>query len=364
MATFGSRNPLNSTSPQSSLRKAAAEAPVEFVDPQLPAKFESLLIGQPGVAQKILPFVQMYQSGLCPEGRPAGVFLLLGPTGTGKTRTVEALAECLHGSSKNYLRVDCGEFQMEHEVAKLVGSPPGYLGHRETQPLLSNARLQSTTSERSQLSILLFDEIEKAAGSLVRMLLGVLDRGILRLGDNSLANFENTIIFMTSNLGAEAMQKELVPKLGFQAIQAKSNPESASEITPKLESIAMASARKKFSPEFMNRIDAVHTYLPLDEKAMTQILDLQVAAIQRHIITKLGANAFRLRLTPRLRRFLLERGVSREYGARELKRTLQRYVLQPLAAVVTSGKATPGSCLLLDIQGEDRIQVRKRQAAD
>src|SRR5688572_13247876 len=123
------------------------------------------IVGQAPAISAITPFVEMYQAGLAPEGRPAGVFLLLGPTGTGKTRTVEALAQVLHGNERSVLRIDCGEFQMEHEVAKLIGAPPGYLGHRETQPMLTQHRLNSLTSDRSSLALVLFDEIEKGSHS-------------------------------------------------------------------------------------------------------------------------------------------------------------------------------------------------------
>src|ERR1700684_2109163 len=174
------------------------------------------VLGQPQAMAQIVPYLHMYQAGLAPEGRPAGVFLLLGPTGTGKTRTVEALAEVLHGSARNLLRVDCGEFQMEHEVAKLIGAPPGYLGHRETQPMLTQRKLNGVTSEGSNLSLVLFDEIEKAAASMTRLLLGVLDKATLRLGDNTSVNFERTMIFLTSNLGTEAMRKALRPDFGFE----------------------------------------------------------------------------------------------------------------------------------------------------
>src|SRR6185436_9549937 len=159
-----------------------------------------------------------------PEGRPVGVFLLLGPTGTGKTRTVEALAEALHGSERNVLRIDCGEYQLEHEVAKLVGAPPGYLGHRETQPAVSQQKLSAVTSEASNLSLVLFDEIEKAAPSMTRLLLGVLDKAMLRLGDNTSVNFERSLIFMTSNLGAESMRNLTIPNFGFQAMLARASP--------------------------------------------------------------------------------------------------------------------------------------------
>ena len=177
----------------------------------LAARLNELLIGQPEAVDTILPYIHMHQASLSPDGRPIGVVLLLGPTGTGKTRTVEALAEILHGSAKNMLKVDCGEFQMEHEVAKLIGAPPGYLGHRETQPMLNQAKVNSVASDNSDISIILFDEIEKAAPSMTRLLLGILDKATLRLGDNTSVNFEKCIIFLTSNIGAKSIQRANKP---------------------------------------------------------------------------------------------------------------------------------------------------------
>src|SRR5213075_2169083 len=176
------------------------------------------VVGQPAATRVIVPYIQMFQAGLAPEGRPVGVFLLLGPTGTGKTKTIEALADVLHGSEKNLLKVDCGEFQMEHEVAKLIGAPPGYLGHRETQPVLTQQKLNAVTSENCALSLVLFDEIEKAAPSMTRLLMGVLDKAALRLGDNTSVNFEKSLIFLTSNLGARGMSSELQPAFGFNSV--------------------------------------------------------------------------------------------------------------------------------------------------
>src|SRR5579862_5333434 len=178
--------------------KRKSVEPVE----DLTAILSQKVVGQPAVTRVIVPYIQMFQAGLAPEGRPVGVFLLLGPTGTGKTKTVEALAEVLHGSEKNLLKVDCGEFQMEHEVAKLIGAPPGYLGHRETQPMLNQAKVNSVASEQSDISLILFDEIEKAAASMSRLLLGILDKATLRLGDNTTVSFDKSLVFLTSNLGA------------------------------------------------------------------------------------------------------------------------------------------------------------------
>src|SRR6195256_4365384 len=219
--------------------KKAAEEKVEDLATQLSRK----VVGQPAAGEIIIPYVQTFQAGLATEGRPVGVFLLLGPTGTGKTKTIEALAEVLPGSQKNLLKVDCGEFQMEHEVAKLIGAPPGYLGHRETQPVLTQQKLNAVTTDRCGLSLVLFDEIEKAAPSLTRLLLGVLDKGVLRLGDNSTVNFEKSLVFLTSNLGAREMMKEISPDFGFQG---GLNPERT-DLTHKLQNIALVAVRKKFS---------------------------------------------------------------------------------------------------------------------
>src|SRR5437773_2259839 len=229
------------------------------------------VVGQPSALKYIVPYVQMYQAGLAPEGRPVGIFLLLGPTGTGKTKTVEALAEILHGSEKNIVKIDCGEFQMEHEVAKLLGAPPGYLGHKETDTLLSEARLDAVTSEKCDISVVLFDEIEKAAPSVTRMLRGILDKGVLRLGDNTEVHFDKSLIFFTSNLGARQMLKEIHPDFGFTSPV----PPKMTELVGKLENIALAAVRKMYSPEFVNRIDVVITYQPLDEESFSAILDRQ-----------------------------------------------------------------------------------------
>jgi ATP-dependent Clp protease ATP-binding subunit ClpA len=266
-------------------RKATAD-PAE----NLIAILSQKVVGQPAATRVIVPYIQMYQAGLAPEGRPVGVFLLLGPTGTGKTKTVEALAEVLHGSEKNVLKIDCGEFQMEHEVAKLIGAPPGYLGHRETQPMLTQQKLNSVTSEKCNLSLVLFDEIEKAAPSMTRLLLGLLDKGILRLGDNTVVNFEKSLVFLTSNLGAREMMREINPDFGFQSVK----PPERADLTGKLQNIALVSVRKRFSPEFVNRIDCIITYQPLTPESLSTILDQQIADLQNHVNTRLGARSFTL----------------------------------------------------------------------
>jgi ATP-dependent Clp protease ATP-binding subunit ClpA len=247
------------------------------------------VVGQPAATRVIVPYIQMFQAGLAPEGRPVGVFLLLGPTGTGKTKTIEALADVLHGSEKNLLKVDCGEFQMEHEVAKLIGAPPGYLGHRETQPMLTQQKLNSVPA--TALSLVRFDEIEKAATSMRRLLLGVLDKGLLRLGDNSVVNFEKSLVFLTSNLGAREMMRELNPEFGFQSAMTTER----ADLTSKLQNIALVAVRKRFSPEFVNRIDCIITYQPLTIESLSTILDQHIIDLQNHVNTRSAIAASRRR---------------------------------------------------------------------
>jgi ATP-dependent Clp protease ATP-binding subunit ClpA len=309
------------------------------------------VIGQPQAMTQIVPYVQMYRAGLAAEGRPVGVFLLLGPTGTGKTKTVEALAETLHGSEKSLLKVDCGEFQMEHEVAKLIGAPPGYLGHRETQPMFTQQKLSSVTSEGSNLSLVLFDEIEKAAPSMTRLLLGVLDKAVLRLGDNTSVNFERSMIFLTSNLGAAAMRKELCPDFGFESMVHAADATTRGALA-KLASIGMGEVRRKFSPEFVNRIDAVITYQPLSAESLAVIFNQQMAALEKHIHVRLEERAFGIELSEEARGLLLKLGTSAEFGARELKRTILRKLTQPLAALLESGRIPPESCVRVGLAAD------------
>ena len=323
------------------------------------AALRKRVVGQPRAIDEIVPYVRMHEANLSPGGRPVGVFLLLGPTGTGKTKTVEALAEVLHGSEKNLLRIDCGEFQLEHEVAKLIGAPPGYLGHRETHPMISQQKLNATTSEFCGLSIVLLDEIEKAAPSLGRLLLGVLDKGTLHLGDNTVVNFENSLIFLTSNLGAREMMQSVRPGFGYRAAI---RPEGA-DGSRKLERIAMHSVSKQFSPEFVNRIDSIITYEPLNRQACNEILDIQIGLLQDHIYRRLGSRAFDIEVSRAGRDFLLDRGVSPEYGAREIRRVVYRHVTQPLADMVATGKIEPGGVVhaILDHQ-TNRLRFLCRQA--
>ena len=333
--------------------------PVTEPAQDLTAILSSKVVGQPNVISVIVPYIEMFEAGLAPDNRPAGVFLLLGPTGTGKTRTVEAIAEALHGSAKNILKIDCGEFQMEHEVAKLIGAPPGYLGHRETQPMLTQQKLAAVTSDHSALSLVLFDEIEKAAPSLTRLLLGVLDRGVLRLGDNTAVSFDKSLVFLTSNLGAREMMREISPDFGFQSASPGLAP---ADLSQKLQGIALMSVRRKFSPEFVNRIDHVITYQPLDAQSFAAITDHEIDHLQNHVNSRLGNRCFTVEVPFDTRQWLIERGTSAEYGARELKRTIHKFLTQPLATLVAKNQIEPGSRVRADV-APDGLKLNLRSAS-
>src|SRR5438552_12978588 len=182
---------------------------------QLESGLRRLIVGQDEAIEQIVNIYQMYLTGMTPPSRPIGNFLFLGPTGSGKTRIVEATAEALLKNPRAVIKIDCAEFQHSHEIAKLIGSPPGYLGHRETHPLLSQEVLNQYHTDTLKLSFVLFDEIEKASDALWNLLLGILEKATLTLGDNRKVDFSHAMIFMTSNLCASEMSAIMSPRLGF-----------------------------------------------------------------------------------------------------------------------------------------------------
>lgn len=289
-------------------------------------KLSSRVIGQNEAIEKIVSLVEMYDAGLCQPNRPIGTALLLGPTGTGKTHSVEALAECLHGGKNKLIRIDCGEFQYGHEIAKLVGSPPGYLGHKQTASPLSTRFLKDATSPGCAISIILFDEIEKAAQEAHRFLLGIMDKARLILGDGEAVNFEKSIICMTSNIGAERVSRVLGSPYGF--------PVNSEVPIEELSSVARKALRSKFSPEFVNRIDETIVYRPLTKSDVWQILNRIISKIQIQRLLIPGKNNYELSITEVAKRLLVDRGFSQQYGARELAREVYRSFIKPVARLL------------------------------
>jgi ATP-dependent Clp protease ATP-binding subunit ClpB len=306
------------------------------------------VVGQPEAVKVLADIVETYQSGLCDPRRPAGTALFLGVTGSGKTSTVETACEALFGDARACLRIDAAEFQFSHEVAKLVGSPAGYLGHRETPALLNQKRLQAFHTENLKLGVVLIDEVEKASDALWQLMLGVLDRATLTLGDTSVVNFSQSIIIMTSNLGAKEMSRLMLGKgLGYHA----------AAIAPvdkaKIEDIARGVAVKHFTPEFLNRIDYTVVFNPLTEADVRQIMNIELGLVQK-IMWSVGK--FLYQLTDYAKEKLMEEGFSKEYGAREMKRSIERRIRMPLARFLASGQIAPGDAVVIEEVGEAQFE--------
>jgi len=306
------------------------------------------IVGQDDAIEQVVNIYQMYLAGMNSPGRPVGNFLFLGPTGSGKTRMVEATAESLLGDARGVIKIDCAEFQHSHEIAKLIGSPPGYLGHRETHPLLSQEVLNQYHTEKMQLSFVLFDEIEKASDSLWNLLLGILDKAVLTLGDNRRVDFSRALIFMTSNLGATEMNALVNPSMGFQRLTPLGAESSELRLASKISAAGIAAARRKFTPEFMNRLDKVVVFNPLGEAQLRRILDLELAMVQRRVFTAVHGAPFLFKLTDGAKEQLLREGTDLKYGARHLKRAIERSLVCPMSNLIATEQVRSGDMIRVD----------------
>jgi ATP-dependent Clp protease ATP-binding subunit ClpB len=311
-----------------------------------------LIVGQDEAIDQIVSIYQMYLTGLAAPGRPIGNFLFLGPTGSGKTRTVEATAEVLIQNPRAVVKIDCAEFQHSHEIAKLIGSPPGYLGHRETHPLLSQEVINQHHTDAVKISFVLFDEIEKASDALWNLLLGVLDKATLTLGDNRKVDFSQAMIFMTSNIGAGEMASLISPKLGFQAPLLAQATEVDDILNAKLSKSGIEAARRKFTPEFMNRIDKVVVFKPLGQSELQKILNLELAEVQRRVFQAQMDKPFIFKTTEEGKQFLLAEGTDLKYGARHLKRAIERLLVQPLSNLLATDQINAGDLIQVDFDAD------------
>jgi len=307
------------------------------------------IIGQEEAVQALVDIYQVFCAGLHSPGRPVGNFLFLGPTGSGKTRTVEAAAEILFGDSRAVIKVDCAEFQHSHEIAKLIGSPPGYLGHRETHPLITQEALAASHREGLKLSFLLFDEIEKASNALWQLLLGMLDKATLTLGDNRRVDLSQTVIFLTSNLGSSQIADLMQGGMGF--IQPDDQPRAG--LQKKVERAAVEAARRRFSPEFMNRLDKLVVFHPLKREELDEVLEIELRNVQKRVLDS-TTRPFLFRITEEGREFLLHEGTDQRYGARHLKRAIERYVVCPIARLLATAQVHQGDTLLIDRHPGDK----------
>ncbi|HUQ92512.1 MAG TPA: AAA family ATPase [Bryobacteraceae bacterium] len=323
----------------------------------LDRRLRRLIVGQNEAIDQIVNIYQLYLTGMTAPGRPIGNFLFLGPTGSGKTRIVEATAESMLGNGRAVIKIDCAEFQHSHEIAKLIGSPPGYLGHRETHPLLSQEVLNLYHTDTCKVSFVLFDEIEKASDSLWNLLLGMLDKATLTLGDNRRVDFSKALIFMTSNLGASEMNALLSPKLGFNAMnreEAAQPAEMDDKLTAKIARTGVDAARRKFTPEFMNRIDKVVVFKPLGEPQLRKILDIELGMVQQRVLNNVAENPFVFTATDGAKEFLLAEGTDAKYGARHLKRAIEKLLVQPMSNLIATDQIRKGDWIRVDFEAAER----------
>jgi ATP-dependent Clp protease ATP-binding subunit ClpB len=307
------------------------------------------IVGQENAVSGMSSLYQLFLAGLNQTNRPIGTLLFLGPTGSGKTRVVEAAAEVLFGDANALIKIDCAEFQHSHEISKLIGSPPGYLGHRETSPLLSQENLNRFKTEETPLSLVLFDEIEKGSDALWKLLLGILDKGTLTLGDNRRVDFSQCVIVMTSNLGAREMSGLMNAGIGFASAQrANSASDSNSNIDEKIYRTAVQAASRNFAPEFMNRIDKVVVFHSLNEQHLRQILDLELCALQERIFRSANTK-FMFQCSAAVKEMLLREGIDYRYGARHLKRSIERLLVLPISNLVATGQVELGDSIYVDL---------------
>jgi ATP-dependent Clp protease ATP-binding subunit ClpB len=310
----------------------------------LASKLHSLVVGQDDAIQQIVTAYQTHLAGLTPVGRPIANFFFLGPTGSGKTRIVEATADALVGNPRAVIKIDCAEFQHSHEIAKLIGSPPGYLGHRETSALLSQEALNRHHTDKIKVSIVLFDEIEKASDAVWNLLLGILDKGILTLGDNRKVDFSSALVFLTSNLGAGEMSALANPRLGFHS-HIGEDADLRDELGERMSRIGVAAARRKFTPEFINRLDRIVVFKPLCQEHLQNILDIELELVQERILSAAPSKHFAISVNASAREVLLREGTDSRYGARHLKRAIERLLVQPLSNLMATGQIRRGDCI-------------------
>ena len=280
------------------------------------------VIGQEDAVQAVANAVRRARAGLQDPNRPIGSFIFLGPTGVGKTELARALAEFLFDDEQAMIRIDMSEYQEKHTVARLIGAPPGYVGYEEGGQLTEAVR-------RRPYSVVLFDEIEKAAPDVFNTMLQILDDGRLTDGQGRTVDFKNTVIIMTSNTGTEFLTGEF------------------SVEDPNVRESVLAALRSRFRPEFLNRIDEIVLFHPLTRAHIKSIVDIQMELVRR----RMAERKIDIELTDKAREHLVEQGYDAVYGARPLKRTIQRLVLDPLALQVLQGKFVEGDTVVVDVEG-------------
>ena len=296
----------------------------------------------------------------------SGKFHFSGPDRLQERRgIVEATAETLLKNPRAVIKIDCAEFQHSHEIAKLIGSPPGYLGHRETHPLLSQEVLNQYQTETMKVSFVLFDEIEKASDALWNLLLGILDKATLTLGDNRKVEFSKAMIYMTTKLGASEMSSIMAPKLGFRTSDARikaTTGEFDEKMSGKIARTGVEAARRKFTPEFMNRLDKIVTFSPLGTEQLKKILDIELNLVQQRIFNTSADRAFVFTMSDPGKDFLLTEGTDLKYGARHLKRAIERLLVHPMSNLIATDQVRGGDWVRVEYDENSKSLRFAREA--
>lgn len=309
------------------------------------SSFDKNIVGQEGPKRSLVNVIEKHKAGLSIPGRPIGNILFLGPTGVGKTHTVEEMCRVLFGNERACIKIDCAEYQHGHEIAKLIGSPPGYLGHRETHPLLTQEALNQYHTEKLKMSVVLFDEIEKSSDTLWNLLLGIMDKAVLTLGDNRRVDFSNVLLVMTSNLGSEQMTALAQGGIGF------STPEILNSVLDsQIDTIARTAAKSKFSPEFYNRIDDVAVFHTLTEEQIEKVLDIELGKLQQRLL-QVSKTTFFFHVRRSAKNILLTEGYDKNYGARHIKRSIEYRILQPLSRLLASEQIKERDAIIISDNG-------------
>ena len=292
------------------------------------------VVGQDAALQSVANAIRRSRSGLSDPNRPIGSFLFLGPTGVGKTELARALAEFLFDDERAIVRLDMSEYMEKHSVARMIGAPPGYVGYEEGGQLTEQVR-------RRPYSVVLLDEIEKAHPDVFNVLLQILEDGRLTDGQGRTVDFRNAVIIMTSNIGSTAIF------------------ELAEKDFKKARELAMAALREIFRPEFLNRIDDIVLFRPLGKDQIDRIIDMQI----RHLTEKLAERQLTLKLTPAARALLFREGYDPAYGARPLRRAIQRLIQDPLALKILDGEVHPGDVVVVDADPKSEEMKFKTEKA-
>lgn len=345
-----------------------------WLNPQLPLELEDIrailtarVIGQEDAIGQIVRALARYRAGMAGLDAPVAAFLLLGPTGVGKTLTAEVLADILHGSPRAVLKIHCAELRSDHELARMKGSPPGYVGWKECVPLFHDSKLKEVRL-RDELAVVLFDEIEKAHPALWDLLLGLLDKGEVVLNDNTRSDFRKTMIFLTGNAGAREVSEALAGGMGFQ-------PHTRGDVG----GLASRAADRLFSPEFRNRLTATITYKPLNWDAVLRICKIELGrlvALLRDGSKLSVAVHFEAAAVEQIARAGNETagdsrvsvgsesgtgGPGTVFGARHIKRAIDRLVKDPLANLLASGRLRHGEAVVVCPARHEGDQLRFRR---